>query len=109
MRMHSKQMIKPGLSRCITVPKMRGLKPRHMHSMSKGKSQQQEQRQQQRGVRTTRFREAVRPVSHTREADITIQAALAVKRLGPCARCSLTVPAPADPAPCPVFAALSYL
>ena len=38
-----------------------------------------------------------------------VQAALAVKRLGPCARCSLTVPAPADPAPCPVFAALSYL
>ena len=39
--------------------------------------------------------------------DSGVQAALAVKRLGPCACCSLTVPAPADPAPCPVFAVMS--
>ena len=38
-----------------------------------------------------------------------LQAALAVKRLAPCASLPLIVPAPADPAPCPVFAALSYL
>ena len=53
------------LHACITVTKMRGLKPSHMHSMCMGKSQQQEQRQQQqRGVRTTRFH-AVRPATRT--------------------------------------------
>ena len=44
-----------------------------------------------------------------RDGVCTLQAALAVKRLPLCARFSLTVPAPAEPAPCPVFAALSYL
>jgi hypothetical protein len=38
-----------------------------------------------------------------------LQAALAVKRLGPCACFSQTVWSPPEPAPCPVFAALSYL
>ena len=38
-----------------------------------------------------------------------LQAALAMKRLGPSTCLPLIVPAPADPAPCPVFAALSYL
>ena len=40
---------------------------------------------------------------------IPIQAVLAMKRLGPSTCLPLIVPAPADPAPCPVFAALSYL
>jgi hypothetical protein len=39
----------------------------------------------------------------------TVQAALAMKRLGPSTCLPLIVPSPADPAPCPVFAALSYL
>ena len=38
-----------------------------------------------------------------------LQAVLAMKRLGPSTCLPLIVPAPADPAPCPVFAALSYL
>ena len=38
-----------------------------------------------------------------------LQADLAMKRLGPSTCFSLTVPPPADPTPCPVFAALSYL
>ena len=50
MRMHSKQMIKPGLAQCITVHKMRGLKPSHMNSMSVCKSQQHKQRQQSSAV-----------------------------------------------------------
>ena len=40
---------------------------------------------------------------------VVIQAALAMKRLGPSTCFSLSVPAPPEPAPCPVFAALSYL
>ena len=40
---------------------------------------------------------------------VLLQAALAMKRLGPSTCLPLIVPAPADPAPCPVFAALSYL
>jgi hypothetical protein len=40
---------------------------------------------------------------------LAIQAALAVKRLGPCACFSLTVRVPREPAACPVFAAVCYL
>ena len=43
--MHSKQITQPGLSECTTMPKMRGLRPSHMHSMSMAKGQQQEQQQ----------------------------------------------------------------
>ena len=39
----------------------------------------------------------------------TLQAVLAMKRLGPSTCFPFIVPAAADPAPCPVFAALSYL
>ena len=39
----------------------------------------------------------------------TLQADLAMKRLGPSTCFPFTIPAPADPAPCPFFAALSYL
>ena len=38
-----------------------------------------------------------------------VQAVLAMKRLGPSTCFPFIVPAAADPAPCPVFAALSYL
>ncbi len=40
---------------------------------------------------------------------IFIQAALAMKRLGPSTCFPFIVPAAADPAPCPVFVVLSYL
>ena len=39
----------------------------------------------------------------------SLQAALAMKRLGPSTCFPLIVPSPPEPAPCPVFAAFSYL
>ena len=54
VQMHSKQIGQPCLSRCITMPKMRGLRPSHVHSMSMAKSQHQEQRQQRRAFRPSR-------------------------------------------------------
>ena len=41
--MHGEQMSKAGLAECITMPKMRGLRPSHMQSMSMVKGQQQQQ------------------------------------------------------------------
>ena len=43
----------------------------------------------------------------TKRVFSALQAALAMKRLGPSTCFPLTVPAPADPTPCPVFAALT--
>ena len=43
--MHGEQMSKAGLAQCTTMPKMRGLRPSHMHSISMAKGQQQEQQQ----------------------------------------------------------------
>ena len=39
------QIGQPGLAGCITMPKMRGRRPSHMHIISLAKGQQQEQQQ----------------------------------------------------------------
>ena len=44
-RGYRSQMSKAGLAQCTTMPKMRGLRPSHMHSISMAKGQQQEQQQ----------------------------------------------------------------
>ena len=40
--MHGEQMTQPCMAQCITMPKMRGPRPSHMHSISMAKGQQQQ-------------------------------------------------------------------
>ena len=68
--MHSKQMTKAGLAECITMPKMRGLRPSHMHSNSMAKGQQQEQQQPEEESRRHRA-PACSHVSHCRNRGST--------------------------------------